>query len=265
MVTGMRVLVRLTADSDAAYRSDYHHKLRGCIWRPLEGTPAGDLHGDRTTVPFCFSNPFPVHETFREGEQYTVLISSPHERVLATLEERLTKGTPWNIGDAPFTVDSVTRVEPDVGEPGTSGVIQTDTGVYCRIPEEMWDEYGLDVPYNTDVVSWDPDMPLSVFMERLSDNLRWKHDTFCPDYLPAPDAAEDVFDSFDHQDTYSITTEVSTAQEWTFVVNKWRFEYTVRDTHHRRWLNLALETGLGWRNALGFGFPNIKEKAGESL
>jgi len=52
----------------------------------------------------------------------------------------------------------------------------------------------------------------------------------------------------------------------TYVLSKWKFEYTVRDDHHRRHLNLALDCGLGERNSLGLGFVNITEKTrpGES-
>jgi CRISPR-associated endoribonuclease Cas6 len=46
----------------------------------------------------------------------------------------------------------------------------------------------------------------------------------------------------------------------TYVVSKWRLGYRVRDDHHRRHLNLALDCGIGERNSLGFGFVNITEK-----
>ena len=45
----------------------------------------------------------------------------------------------------------------------------------------------------------------------------------------------------------------------TYVLSKWKFEYTVRDDHHRRHLNLALDCGLGERNSLGLGFVNLDE------
>jgi CRISPR-associated endoribonuclease Cas6 len=45
----------------------------------------------------------------------------------------------------------------------------------------------------------------------------------------------------------------------TYVLSKWEFSYTVRDDHHRRHLNLALDCGLGERNSLGLGFVNLKE------
>jgi CRISPR-associated endoribonuclease Cas6 len=45
----------------------------------------------------------------------------------------------------------------------------------------------------------------------------------------------------------------------TYVLSKWEFSYTVRDDHHRRHLNLALDCGLGERNSLGLGFVNLDE------
>jgi CRISPR-associated endoribonuclease Cas6 len=45
----------------------------------------------------------------------------------------------------------------------------------------------------------------------------------------------------------------------TYVLSKWRFEFTVQSDDHRRHLNLALSTGLGERNALGLGFVNLVE------
>jgi CRISPR-associated endoribonuclease Cas6 len=59
---------------------------------------------------------------------------------------------------------------------------------------------------------------------------------------------------------------VTEGQEMTYVLSKWEFSYTVRDDHHRRHLNLALDCGLGERNSLGLGFVNITDKTppGES-
>jgi len=45
-------------------------------------------------------------------------------------------------------------------------------------------------------------------------------------------------------------------QQETWVLSKWKLDYTVRDDNHRRHLNLALDVGLGERNSLGFGFVN---------
>jgi CRISPR-associated endoribonuclease Cas6 len=53
---------------------------------------------------------------------------------------------------------------------------------------------------------------------------------------------------------------VTEGVEETWVLSKWRFEYTVRDDHHRQHLNLALDCGIGERNGLGFGFVNVVDR-----
>jgi CRISPR-associated endoribonuclease Cas6 len=69
-----------------------------------------------------------------------------------------------------------------------------------------------------------------------------------------------LFDGYELVKTYALPTTVTTGVEIQLVVSKWRFDYRVRDDTHRRHLNLALDTGLGGRNGLGFGFSNIVER-----
>jgi CRISPR-associated endoribonuclease Cas6 len=40
----MRILVRLSARTDTAYDHTYHHKLRGRLWRALDGTDFEEAH-----------------------------------------------------------------------------------------------------------------------------------------------------------------------------------------------------------------------------
>jgi CRISPR-associated endoribonuclease Cas6 len=60
--------------------------------------------------------------------------------------------------------------------------------------------------------------------------------------------------------TYALPVTVTEGVERQLVLSKWRLGYKVRDDHHRRHLNLALDAGIGGRNGLGFGFVNITEK-----
>jgi CRISPR-associated endoribonuclease Cas6 len=97
---------------------------------------------------------------------------------------------------------------------------------------------------------------------QLENNLDKKHGLFCPEYLDGPsDTDYDLFDSYELIKTFSIPLTVSQGQELTVVLSKWKFGYTVRDDDHRRHLNLALDAGLGERNALGLGFVNISDHA----
>lgn len=256
----MRLLVRLDAARDATYNSTYHHKLRGVIWNALEESPYSALHGDRDTVPFSFSNPFPVSD-METDDRRNILIASPHDGLVEYLATQFTPSAEFNIGEMPFTVAGANIIGTDVGEPGTSGVLRTDTGLYIPLPKERWSQYGINPQVNADKVGWTHDYPVDILIERIRENLSWKHNQLKDDFLEGPADSTSLFTAYNHDKTYGIRVPVTTepTYEYTFVVSKWEFEYTVRSPDHRRWLNLALDTGLGWRNSLGFGFTNKEQ------
>jgi len=78
--------------------------------------------------------------------------------------------------------------------------------------------------------------------------------------FPAQATEGDLFEGYELLKTFAVPLQVTADQELTFVLSKWQFNYTVRDDDHRRHLNLALDCGLGERNALGLGFCNLVEK-----
>ena len=255
----MRILTRLSARADAAYDNTYHHKLRGRLWQALEGSDYDALHDKNQPKPFTYSNPFPPGD-MTEGEERTLLIASTEEELLAYLAEDLTRDRELNIGEMPFHVDEVTSLAPDVGEPGTSGTLETGTGVLVRIPPWRFDEYGLDIDHD-ETEFWQPEHTMEPFQNQIEANLDKKHSLYAPDYLPGPsDADGDLFDGYELIKTFAIPVTPTQGREETWVLSKWRFDYTVRDDNHRRHLNLALDTGIGERNSLGFGFVNITEK-----
>jgi CRISPR-associated endoribonuclease Cas6 len=162
----------------------------------------------------------------------------------------------------PFHVDELTSLAPDVGEPGTTGTIETGTGLLVRIPPWMAEEYGIE-RRGDQAIYWRPKHSMEPLRTQLENNVDKKHRLFCPDHLPGPsDKSYSLFDDYELIKTFSIPVTVSQGTELTYVLSKWRFGYTVRDDDHRRHLNLALDTGLGERNALGLGFVNITDYAG---
>ena len=261
----MRVLADLHARADAAYDSAYHHKLRGRLWDALDETRFDQIHDENRPKPFTYSNPFPPGD-MREGDDRTLLIASPEEELLANVAADLLENRELNIGEMPFHVDDVTPLAPDVGEPGTSGTIETGTGVLVRIPPWRFDEYDIDNEHD-EAAFWRPEHTMEPFKIQLEANLDKKHGLYCPDYLPGPsDVDYDLFDGYELIKTFAIPVTPTTGVEETWVLSKWRFDYTVRDDDHRRYLNLALDVGVGERNSLGFGFVNIEERTrvGES-
>lgn len=255
----MRILVRLRARADAAYDDAYHHKLRGRLWGALEGTDYDEVHDEQRPKPFTYSNPFPPGD-MKEGDERTLLVASPDEELLAHVAADLQDEPELNIGEMPFHVDDVSALSPDVGEPGTSGTIDTGTGVLVRIPPWRFEEYGIDTEHE-EAEFWKPEHTLEPFRNQIEANLDQKHDLFCPDYRPGPSDVDDgLFESYELIKTFAIPVTPTTGIQETWVLSKWRFDYTVRDDHHRRHLNLALDVGIGERNSLGFGFLNILEQ-----
>jgi len=253
----MRILVRMTARADAAYDNAYHHKLRGRLWEALSDSKYDAVHDANQPKPFVYSNPFPPGD-MAEGDERSLLVASPHEDLLAHIAEDLTHNREFNIGEMPFHVDEVTPLGPDVGEPGTSGTIETGTGVLVRIPPWRFEEYGIEVDHDQPEF-WRPEHTMEPFRTQLHANLDKKHNLYAPDYLPGPtDVEGDLFEGYELIKTFAIPVTPTTGREETWVLSKWRFDYTVRDDDHRRHLDLALDVGIGERNSLGFGFCNIQ-------
>lgn len=256
----MRILTRLSARRDAAYDETYHHKLRGRIWSSLKGTKLDEVHNTNTPPGFVFSNPFPPGD-MEEGDKRTLLVASPKEEVLTHVVQDFQENPELNVGEMPFEIDDVSAVTPDVGEPGTTGTIETGTGLLVRIPPWRCDEYDIDHPGGDTAVFWRPEHTVEPLQTQLEANLDKKHALFGPDYLPGPtDRDGPLFDNYELIKTFAIPVTVTQGEEMTYVLSKWQFGYTVRDDHHRRHLNLALDCGLAERNSLGLGFINIVDK-----
>lgn len=255
----MRLLIELKATADSAYRNDYHHKLRGRIWRALDDTRFESEHGDGEPMGLAFSNIFPWDD-IEEGDSRSLLVASPREELLAEIARDLQDDPEFNVGDMAFEVEDVSSLEVDVGEPGTRGVLETATGVFVRLTDEHRQRYGIENEHDAPTY-WRPEHTIEPFRDAIQGNLQYKHDRFAYDYQPGPAEVDgDLFEGYDLVKTYALPVTVTTGTRIEAVVSKWRLDYRVRDDDHRRHLNLALSTGIGGRNALGFGFVNVVEK-----
>jgi len=136
----MRLVARLRARIDAVYDEQYHHKLRGRMWRALDGTDFESLHNENRPVGLSFSNPFPPGD-LREGDTRTLLVAAPQRSLLGAIAEDFTSNPELNIGEMPFEIEEVSLLAPEVGEPGTRGVLETGTGVLVRIPPWRAEDY----------------------------------------------------------------------------------------------------------------------------
>lgn len=252
----MRLLARLSARADAAYDNTYHHKLRGRLWRGLQDTEFEQYHDENRPTGFTYSNPFPPGD-MEEGDERTLLVAAPQEQLLVAVAEDFIQDRELNVGEMPFHIDELTSLQPDVGEPGSTGTLETGTGILVRIPPWRADEYGIENEHDQ-ATFWLPEHSMKPFITQIENNLDKKHGLFFDDHLPGPSAKDyDLFEGYELIKTFAIPVTVTEGREMTYVLSKWRFDYQVRDDDHRRHLNLALDAGLGERNSLGLGFMNI--------
>jgi CRISPR-associated endoribonuclease Cas6 len=190
-------------------------------------------------------------------------VASPDEELLTHVARDLQADRELNIGEMPFRVTELHALAPDVGEPRTSGTLESGTGVLVRIPPERREEYGIDGDHGDSATYWRPEHTMAPFRNQIEANLDRKHRLFGADHLPGPsDRDGDLFDGYELLKTFAVPIEVTQGQELTYVLSKWKLDYTVRDDHHRRHLNLALDCGIGERNSLGLGLLNVAERTG---
>lgn len=252
----MRFLADLEARTSGAYDNAYHHKLRGRIWRALQNSSYEHEHQQSAPVGFSFSNPFPWGD-FDEGEERRLLVAATREGLLAEIAADFLDNPELNIGEMPFEVQDIRPVDPNVGPPGSRGKLRTETGVFAKVPPQYESD---DQPEATDTY-WEPEHGLGAFKNYIQTQLQRRHDRFAPEGVPGPkEVDEPLFTAYDRQKQYALPVTVTTGEEHTFVLNKWEFDYEVRDAAHRYHLNLALDAGLGGRTTLGFGFLNIPKE-----
>lgn len=254
----MRLLVDLTVTADTEYDHTYHNKLQGRVWGALRDTPYDDAHDDPTPLGLSYSNPYPPGQIFHEGERKHLLFAAPDEQLLGHIADDLTTHPELNIGEMQFTVDNIRTVDPEVGPIGSTGTLETETGVVVRIPPEDCEQYGLPTTHDTDTF-WRKEHSMKPFKENIKQNLAYKHDLFGPDSTPSPtEMTQDLFDEYMLRRQFALPVTVTTGVEQTYILSQWTFKYTVRTDAHREYLNLLLDTGIGERNGLGFGFLNPK-------
>ncbi len=254
----MRLLVQLGATAHIVYQPDYHHKLRGRVWRPLEETDRWrSLHDEPGAFPFCFSNPFPRTD-YEPGDEPMVLISSRHPDLIEDVYTDLEENPEFNIGDMSFEVEEVNPLNPTVGGLGTSGKIRCPTGIYIPLWEDDREAYEIDESYNADRISWTPRYGPRPMREKLVEDANRKLERA---HGETPiEQFNDLFESVELGDTHYLEIPVSTGYTRKFLVTETTFQYKITNPEQQQWLDLLLNTGIGWRNALGFGFANIVEK-----
>jgi CRISPR-associated endoribonuclease Cas6 len=266
----VRIELALDATADAAYDTSYHHKLRGRIWRALEGIEEYEqAHETNHGLGFAFSNVFPWGP-IEEGDRRYLRIASPRREVLDDLIEHFGQERACDIGQMRFEVDNITGGAPDVGEPGSTGRLETGTGVFCALGPTQVDHYDIEAPEmeageSQTEVYWRPRHGMEPLQDAIERSVHQIHELYGDDYYDGPCEVDGPLfnrvEPIKEDVTYAIPFQPATAVEQTVLVSKWELGYRVRDDTHRYHLNLALDAGIGQRREHGFGFVNLYDKS----
>ncbi|EMA08148.1 CRISPR-associated endoribonuclease Cas6 [Haloarcula marismortui] len=265
----MRIELALDSIADAEYDTGYHHKLRGRIWRGLEDNQKyAETHETNHGVGFAFSNVFPWGH-INEGDRRYVRIASPRREVLDDLIAHFGTNRAFDIGQMRFEIADISGHAPQVGEPGSTGRIDTGTGVFCAFDRELADEHGIDTSKMESgdaetKIFWRPEHGMGALQSTIQRSLQQTHELYGDEYYDGPmEVDEPLFESFEpikDEVTYSIQFQPATEVNRKVILSKWRLGYRVRDETHRYHLKLALDAGIGQRREHGFGFLNLREQ-----
>jgi CRISPR-associated endoribonuclease Cas6 len=241
-------MIEMTARMDYAFDNTYHRPLQSRIHDELNDSQFSDLHEDTDVNLFCYSPPLPPRDA-EEGDTRR-LIFAAHNPDLATAVAAGLCSTPeLNLYEMPFYVDRAFSIDTPIGE---RGEFRTGSPILIRFSQHAAEEHDIETKY--DKTYWRPEHGTSLFFERLRRNIQYKFRVAFEESPPEPP----YFTGYSLERTVSKPLDYE-SEAVTYIGSEWSFEYEIESAAHRKLLSLALDTGLGELNGLGFGFMNRAE------
>ena len=261
---GMRLLIRLQSTGNTPYEMQYHYHLQGFIYNLLKGSIYDEIHDIKGNKFFSFSNILPPYD-LKQSDYRTLIISSPDEQFIRYLYEVLQlllgRGRAIKIGIMSFKIDSLRILQRIIPDSNFSLIIGTP--IIVRNSRERYKkEYGFELEGKYDEAYWKNGHPIDLFLSSLKENLLQKYATF-----------HGLMKSSNYDRTHKYLDAMSTSQlftSWAFkkqistrvfikgfeqviIGTTWEFGF---NPDSKDLVQFALDTGLGERNSLGFGFMN---------
>lgn len=231
---------------------------------------------DRTGYKyFCFSNLFPYYPKIEPGREVNLLISTPDENLASRLSEalaaRIRVEAETKIGamkfrlrsfEGPFFLPELRTLEPLK--------VRSSTPIIVRIPKWRYGDYGIksERPYTF----WRDTIALEAFVKQLRDNMEKKIIQYrtpeaelgyrAPNLTGEPSSEEKVLPPLPEVVSYrfvkTVSKPITVKGEKQLVIGSiWELEFAPQNEAESANLELAVESGFGERNSLGFGFMNL--------
>lgn len=254
-----QAVIHLEAQNNAQYHEDYHRKLRGLLLNALPDAYIPDSD-DKKAVPLSYTGLLPWGD-LTTGDTRRIIVNSFDSEVINQLAAGLQDSREINIGEWEFTVKGILDETVDVGQPGSRGTVESDTGTFVSLSQSEAEQYGISPGGSADYY-WREGDPIQAVTDRIGETLVKKWNQHNPQAETAGPKTVDgpLFDQLELDATYSIPLHVTAGETRTIVVNKFTFDYEIRSTAHREALNFALSVGIGQRNSYGLGTLSLVTK-----
>jgi CRISPR-associated endoribonuclease Cas6 len=249
----------------------YHYHLQGFIYNLLKGSIYDQIHDMRGNKFFSFSNIFPAND-LHQNDYRSLIISSPNKDLITYLYEMLQlllgRGTQIKIGAMKFKIDNLHKLFTRVPDSSNFNLI-TGTPIIVRIPREKYKVYDFEPTIKSNYIYWRNGHPFDLFITQLKNNLLHKYVQY-----------HELTNSISYTDTYKNMLETMTPQifqnfefkkqvstrvfikgfKQVIIGTLWEFGFNNNgnnSNNNSELIQFALDTGLGERNSLGFGFMNL--------
>jgi len=239
----MRLLVKLEAVKDQAYDAKYHHKIQGLVYDQIESFDPC-LHDKKGYKYFSYSNPFPI-ANMKAGNARNLIIASPNTKLIEHIQKNLPKD--FNIGDNSYKVLEKKTFTPEIRTPLK---LVTATPVTMRIPKERYSDYG--ITSDKDWLYWRPEYSFTAYVKQLEENLIKKYN----EYHKTEAEETAIFQQYIYKKPTHNPTIIDNREE-VITGSIWEYDYTHITPEQKKMIAFALDTGIGERNTMGYGFLNI--------
>jgi len=238
----MRLLVKVEATKNQAYDAKYHHKVQGLIY-DLVNNYDPSLHDRPGYKYFCFSNIFPIAD-MNSGDIRNLIISSADPKLIESLRQHIPEHV--NIGDMSYTLLEKKTFTPEIRTPLK---LVTATPVTMRIPKERYSDYG--ITSDKDWLYWRPEYSFTAYVKQLEENLIKKYN----EYHKTEAEETAIFQQYIYKKPTHNPTIIDNREE-VITGSIWEYDYTHITPEQKKMIAFALDTGIGERNTMGYGFLN---------
>jgi CRISPR-associated endoribonuclease Cas6 len=247
----MRLMLELEAQSTTEYPFDYRYFVQSAIYSILrqEEEFAG-IHDQSGPKPFCFSNIFPYSPIIRKGDRKRILISSPNREIVRCL----LRGFLSSPSPSPSSSSSFSSPRRDL-RIGTWCTFKIVGAFSFSLAPRCFSSSPVSCVSSTPIVvrlqndrywKWkagtedDEKQQKKIFIDIVERNMKEKKGVRDFRILDA-----------EFLRMVSIPISVSSGLKVLILGSMWRFDI-LGDIS-------CLDWGFGERNALGFGFVNLRE------